>query len=96
MPGLFHAWYIIAKFPEPPYEYETLSEEGGRVTYVYVQSPQGHNARQPAPHGGMNYGTQHPQQHGTTNAASGSNGGDGVPPSYASVVSGDHKVQPGN
>ncbi|PMB73697.1 Plasma membrane proteolipid 3 [Beauveria bassiana] len=22
IPGMLHAWYIIAKFPEPPYEYE--------------------------------------------------------------------------
>ncbi|KAH7143748.1 hypothetical protein EDB81DRAFT_796287 [Dactylonectria macrodidyma] len=75
IPGLLHAWYIIAKFPEPPYEYEALPQdrEGGRVTYVYVQCPQGqqqhqHSQQQPksqpkpqpkpqSPHG-LNYGTQ--------------------------------------
>jgi uncharacterized membrane protein YqaE (UPF0057 family) len=41
LPGLLHAWYVIAKYPEPPYEYEALPRsEGGRVAYVYVQSPQ--------------------------------------------------------
>ncbi|KAK1961403.1 UPF0057-domain-containing protein [Colletotrichum eremochloae] len=38
IPGLIHAWYIIAKFPEPDYEYEPIPQdrEGGRVTYVFV------------------------------------------------------------
>ncbi|KAF7554532.1 hypothetical protein G7Z17_g2842 [Cylindrodendrum hubeiense] len=70
IPGLLHSWYIIAKFPEPAYEYEALPQdrEGGRVTYVYVQCPQGQqqhqqhqqHSQQPklqSPHG-MNYGTQ--------------------------------------
>ncbi|KAF4973906.1 hypothetical protein FZEAL_9132 [Fusarium zealandicum] len=74
IPGLLHAWYIIAKYPEPPYEYEAVPQdrEGGRVTYVYVQCPQGQGQgqhqhqhgqqnKQPKlqPAGGnMNYGTQ--------------------------------------
>lgn len=43
IPGLIHAWYIIAKFPEPDYDYEVLNQdaEGGRVTYYVVQP--GHN-----------------------------------------------------
>lgn len=106
IPGLFHAWYIIAKFPEPPYEYEALpnDREGGRVTYVYVQSPHGSGCngqqQQPRPQGGMNYGTQaqnqsqgQQQQHGVTGAGEGGSNGGGVPPSYAEVVAGDHKVQ---
>ncbi|CAK7211341.1 hypothetical protein SBRCBS47491_001091 [Sporothrix bragantina] len=39
IPGLIHAWYIIAKFPEPDYDYEVLdqdAERNGRVTYVVV------------------------------------------------------------
>lgn len=43
LPGLLHAWYIIAKFPEPTWEYETIpdaeagySRGGDRVAYVYV------------------------------------------------------------
>ncbi|KYK61333.1 hypothetical protein DCS_02475 [Drechmeria coniospora] len=101
VPGLFHAWYIIAKYPEPPYEYEVLNadNEGGRVTYVYVQTPHGPacggsgngNVRQQQPraNGGMNYGT-HDQGQGQQQAE-GSSGG--VPPSYADVVAGDNKVQ---
>ncbi|KHN98471.1 putative protein family UPF0057 [Metarhizium album ARSEF 1941] len=112
LPGLFHAWYIIAKFPEPAYEYESLPQEGGRVTYVYVQTPHVPHCRPPAPSGGMGYGTQqgginknqqqHPQTHGSqqpqgqagaSSAQDTSNSHDGVPPSYAEVVAGDHKVQ---
>ncbi|EPE06749.1 stress response rci peptide [Ophiostoma piceae UAMH 11346] len=42
IPGLIHAWYIIAKFPEPDYDYEVLNQdaEGGRVTYYVVQPGQ--------------------------------------------------------
>lgn len=40
IPGLLHAWYIIAKYPDMPEDYEPLSgdggENGGRVTYYYV------------------------------------------------------------
>ncbi|PNY26328.1 Plasma membrane proteolipid 3 [Tolypocladium capitatum] len=105
IPGLFHAWYIIAKYPEPAFEYEALSgdREGGRVTYVYVQhrGPGCHENQQPHPQGAMDYGTrsegqaQPPQQQNGVTAsggASSSNHG-GVPPSYAEVVAGDHKVQ---
>lgn len=101
---MLHAWYIIAKLPEPPYEYESVPQdrEGGRVTYVYVQAPQNQN-QQPKPQDapraggphGMNYGTQNgssSQQQGVTGAGEGS-ADDGVPPSYADVVAGDHKVQ---
>lgn len=51
-PGLLHAWYIIAKYPEPPEEYEALHGDGGegRVTYYYV-------AQGPVP-------SQHQQQQG--------------------------------
>ncbi|CCT71099.1 related to SNA2 Integral mebrane protein [Fusarium fujikuroi] len=121
IPGLIHAWYIIAKYPEPPYEYESLphDREGNRVTYVYVQCPPGPHQHghpqnqqpkpQPQPHHGgasnnnnsMNYGTQNaggssrpaPQQHGVTNNGEGSSESQGVPPSYADVVAGDHKIQ---
>ncbi|KAH8172192.1 proteolipid membrane potential modulator domain-containing protein [Sarocladium implicatum] len=100
IPGLLHSWYIIAKFPEPPYEYETVPQdsEGGRVTYVYVQNhPGGNNGRQqqqrqpkPQDNGTMNYGTA--GQNG--GSSSGGDGGEGgVPPSYASVVAGGNKVQ---
>ncbi|CEJ89950.1 hypothetical protein VHEMI05764 [[Torrubiella] hemipterigena] len=103
IPGLLHAWYIIAKNPEPAYEYETVSQDnengrrGGRVTYVYVQQPCNHE-EQPrgGANGGMNYGTTNSeQQPGQSSSA--------VPPSYSEVVSqgltpeqrapGDNKVQ---
>ncbi|KAI1083405.1 hypothetical protein F5B20DRAFT_526859 [Whalleya microplaca] len=65
IPGLLHAWYIIAKFPEGAYEYERVpqdAEAGGRVTYVFVQQPRAGQQGRPSPaarggHGGMNYGT---------------------------------------
>ncbi|KAK8090982.1 hypothetical protein PG994_000487 [Apiospora phragmitis] len=43
IPGLLHAWYIIAKFPEESYEYQRVPQdsEGGRVTYVIVQGDGG-------------------------------------------------------
>ncbi|EQL02125.1 hypothetical protein G6O67_006208 [Ophiocordyceps sinensis] len=102
LPGLLHSWYIIAKFPEPDYDYDALpaDQEGGRVTYVYVQSPNGRTTRplpQP-PNAAMNYGTQNQsqsqQQHGVTAAGESSSGNThAVPPSYAEVVAGDHKIQ---
>lgn len=47
VPGLLHAWYIIAKYPEPDYyDYERVGDRergngwatGGRVTYVVVHN----------------------------------------------------------
>ncbi|AEO66518.1 df95b655-9349-42a4-aadb-b6810b6df47d [Thermothielavioides terrestris] len=79
IPGLLHAWYIIAKYPEPPYDYEYQrlgpDAEQGRI-YVFVHhggpcpQPQP-GAAQPKPQGPMNYGTNYaagssaapPQQH---------------------------------
>ncbi len=29
IPGLIHSWYIIAKFPEPSYEYEGPADSEG-------------------------------------------------------------------
>ncbi|KAI0544180.1 hypothetical protein F4679DRAFT_565871 [Xylaria curta] len=56
VPGLFHAWYIIAKFPDEAEDYERVpqhdyerggGQQGGssRVHYVFVQAP----APQPQP-----------------------------------------------
>ena len=108
IPGLLHAWYIIAKYPEPERDYEAVPrEEGGRVTYVFVNSDD-RQGRQPKQQQRMNYGT-HASNNNASNAASSSaptnqpqpsrndNAGegrsDGPPPSYAQVVAGDHKVQ---
>jgi len=43
IPGLLHAWYIIAKYPENSYDYEPVAgdEERGHITYVVVQGPNG-------------------------------------------------------
>lgn len=106
LPGLLHAWYIIAKYPEYDYDAVPQDAESGRVTYVVVTSPNGHKQRMPAsnvrragqPSG---YGTTapmappvHQDQNGTwnNNGAEGSSGG-AVPPSYAEAVKGDNKIQ---
>ncbi|ERF71493.1 hypothetical protein EPUS_00482 [Endocarpon pusillum Z07020] len=63
LPGLLHAWYIIARYPEHDYDYEPIDNERGteRVTYYYVS----HNQRGTGPEGEMNYGgTRHPQPKG--------------------------------
>lgn len=110
IPGLLHAWYIIAKFPENEFEYSSVpdQESGGRVTYVIVQS----DGRQQR---GQGYGTTAPPQakpvHQETNGTwsnsapaggvptvggsgdAGEGSSEGVPPSYADAVKGDHKVQ---
>ncbi|TVY91939.1 Plasma membrane proteolipid [Lachnellula willkommii] len=108
IPGLLHAWYIIAKFPE--YDYDSLPQdaEEGRVTYVIVTSPNGRKTRVPAsnvrPGQQSAYGTTapmappvHQDQNGTwnNNGAEGSSGGavPPTPPTYAEAVKGDHKVQ---
>lgn len=98
IPGLLHAWYIIAKFPDPyDYDYESLPQdrEGSRHV-VYVVSGQ------PQPQGGAaGYGTtqgpprppaHQPQQQGVDTGV-GSSDNQGVPPSYAEVVAGDNKIQ---
>lgn len=90
IPGLLHAWYIIAKFPDPGYEYDSLQDdyEGGRVRYIVIDR-HGPNPPKPSAQAQPNYGTaSHQQQHGE-----GSSGDHSVPPSYADVVAGDHKVQ---
>ncbi|KAK4148722.1 hypothetical protein C8A00DRAFT_38690 [Chaetomidium leptoderma] len=50
IPGLLHAWYIIAKYPEPPYDYdyENLPQdpENGRI-YVFVHNGQQQHHQQP-------------------------------------------------
>lgn len=98
IPGLLHAWYIIAAYPEPSDDYEALPGDGGEngpITYYYVnrrdQQQDGAGGQQRA-YGtteGMNTAAPPPQagQQGS------SNGGEGVPPSYEQAVRGDHKVQ---
>ncbi|KAK5085882.1 hypothetical protein LTS08_006532 [Lithohypha guttulata] len=104
LPGLLHAWYIIAKNPE--FEYETVpdseaNQQGGRVTYYYV-SHEGRPQRQPQRQQKPNYGTQAqappvPQNNRPANAAGPSTSAGSseaaAPPSYDDAVKGDHKVQ---
>ncbi|CAD6448695.1 dba9bff5-2b69-4e90-aa3e-c6b78e02980c [Sclerotinia trifoliorum] len=48
LPGLLHAWYIIAKFPDEDYNYDRIPDaEGARVAYVVVQGPSGRSQRAP-------------------------------------------------
>ncbi|OAA66769.1 putative protein family UPF0057 [Niveomyces insectorum RCEF 264] len=68
LPGLIHAWYIIAKYPEPIYEYEVLDQDaegGGPVTYVVVHQAMGRSRRQrPA---ASTHGSHNHRSYGTTN-----------------------------
>lgn len=109
LPGLLHAWYIIAKFPDGS-DYESLPQdtESGRVTYVYVQGADGQQRRQQRSAvpktNGAGYGTtasapnvapqQHQAQNGTWSQQPSAESSNGaVPPSYAEAIRGDHKVQ---
>ncbi|KAI1353710.1 hypothetical protein F5Y01DRAFT_275975 [Xylaria sp. FL0043] len=78
IPGLLHAWYIIAKFPDAddyervPQDYEHgYSNSGGggeRVTYVIVPAPQAH-ARNAQPHQQQAKHGQQPANYGTASSA---------------------------
>lgn len=108
VPGLLHAWYIIAKYPESDYDSIPQDAESARVTYVIVQQPNGSQQRVPANSVrplNTGYGTTattappvHQDQNGTWNnsgpATGGSSGGAAAPPpTYAQAVKGDNKVQ---
>ncbi|KAF2973402.1 hypothetical protein GQX73_g142 [Xylaria multiplex] len=109
IPGLLHAWYIIAKYPDDDYErvpqHDYESGHGGRVTYVIVPAPQSQpNAQpqqQPKHSQPVNYGTTSNNDAGSSssrpshqNEASGSSdNNDRAPPTYAEAVKGDHKIQ---
>ncbi|KAI1244376.1 hypothetical protein MGN70_014248 [Eutypa lata] len=89
IPGLLHAWYVIARYPEDEGYYEGLPEhnESGHVTYVFVQ-PAGEGQPQPKPQhqhqhqhhqGGMNYGTT------ATNPTSGGGSSSSAPAAAATA-----------
>jgi len=102
LPGLLHAWYIIAKYPDP-YEQLMQDPESGRVTYIYVQGSTDDSRPQRSQQPG--YGTTKPMEapavrqeangtwtqgessHATAAAAA------APPPTYAQAVKGDNKVQ---
>lgn len=67
LPGLLHAWYIIAKFPEPDYYMLPQDAESARVTYIIVQGPDGSQRRVPRGSGARTNGGAAPYQgYGTT------------------------------
>ncbi|KAL8921227.1 MAG: hypothetical protein Q9208_005838 [Pyrenodesmia sp. 3 TL-2023] len=82
LPGVLHAWYIIAKYPEPSSssDYEDLeSAQGGHVTYYYVTDGRNNSVgdvvaptpqRQQYPGYGTVQGTRRPSQ-GQQGVASG-------------------------
>lgn len=76
VPGLLHAWYIIAKFPEPNYyDYERVdeSERGGRVAHVVLHED-GQGRRTARPAGGRGQQPKPPAQQ--SNMTYGTNGRD--------------------
>lgn len=92
IPGLLHAWYIIAKYPDT-YGYEPVDQErGSRVTYVVISDSPGPSPppqNQPQQHQG-------PRSYGATaqgDAAQAGGSNQACPPSYAEVVAGDNKIQ---
>ncbi|KAK5136583.1 hypothetical protein LTR08_002597 [Meristemomyces frigidus] len=108
LPGLFHAWYIIATNPDDTYDELPQDAErnggDGTVTYYYVQQAQPQHPRSAPPRKQQGYGTvnsstpnaQFPggQQSGFVQPQVGpsSSGGEEVPPTYQQAV-GDHKAQ---
>lgn len=76
LPGLLHAWYIIANYPEPDYDYQSIPHDTERVTYVFVHGPPPpgqHNAqyqsqRAPKPSGDNNNNNNNSRTYGTNSA----------------------------
>lgn len=104
LPGLLHAWYIIAKFPETDYDSVPQDAERGNVRYIRVQNG-GRSHRVVAGNqvpktSNQGYGATAPLAAPVHQEASGSwsNGQEGssggaVPPSYEQATTGDHKIQ---
>ena len=107
IPGLLHAWYIIARHPETDVDYEPIdgAERGERVTNHDVHDCRGelHSG-----YGAIGGGETSPQQLGkpappapSARPASGGSAaagpseaqGGAPPPSYTDAVKGDHKIQ---
>jgi len=107
LPGLIHAWYIIAKYPED--EYSPIPSHEEHVVYYYVSSDGSRCPAQRGQPGAVRAPKPQapgpsPQNYGTTTASTsapptgpaGPEEGSsqlGVPPTYAEAVKGDHKVQ---
>ncbi|ETN42190.1 uncharacterized protein HMPREF1541_04131 [Cyphellophora europaea CBS 101466] len=102
IPGLLHAWYIIARFPEEEYDYEHLPDSENRVTYYYVShqpgqprdyGTQGGQQRQPKPNSAAPQVPQHSRPEPSGPSVGAGTSEQGAPPSYSDVVKGDNKVQ---
>jgi uncharacterized membrane protein YqaE (UPF0057 family) len=99
VPGLLHAWYIIAKFPEEEHDYERIPDsEGQRVTYYYInhepaQPRQYGTQGQPKPAAPAPQVPQHSRPEPAGPSAGAGSNEQGAPPSYSDVVKGDNKVQ---
>jgi len=109
LPGLFHAWYIIGKYPDPfedvVYRNTPLDRELRPHIYHPVPQRPSYHHQQPPMQGGLLCSQHQPEGYGSFSDASssepyprnspaeGSNREQGEPPSYASVVKGDNKVQ---
>ena len=107
LPGLLHAWYIIAKYPDGE-GYEAIapdaeagSGDGGRVTYYYVTREEervgagrGGVSGREGGYGGVGQGgvPVGGRREGGQGVGEGLSRG-AVPPSYDDAVKGDHKVQ---
>ncbi|ROW16854.1 hypothetical protein VPNG_01525 [Cytospora leucostoma] len=93
VPGLLHAWYIIAKYPEPVGYYGEDDSESGRVAYVIVNQedidagrvPQGarlaqhQQQRQARPKPKSQPGRQAHMSYGTRDSDSGAAGSSSAP-----------------
>ncbi|KAK5165058.1 uncharacterized protein LTR77_009155 [Saxophila tyrrhenica] len=106
LPGLLHAWYIIATTPEPTYTQLPQDAEQGHVTYYYVQAqpqyrrpssaqqgkPQGYGTVSNAPNAQFPAGQQGQQGFVQPQQQQAGPSDGEVPPTYQQAV-GDHKVQ---
>lgn len=100
VPGLLHAWYIIAKYPDPSEMYDSVpqdSERGQpRVVYVVQDSRADGRQQNHKNYSAQGYGTtapMAPQQQQQSGGEWVGESSSGVPPSYQEAVAGDHKVQ---
>ncbi|PNS18789.1 hypothetical protein CAC42_5328 [Sphaceloma murrayae] len=97
LPGLIHAWYIIASYPDPTYEELEAENERGRVTYYYIQPGQAAQRGYGTVNQGATMPAQNPQGQYTSPQGQGHAGSstqpEQAPPSYQETIQGDNKVQ---
>lgn len=104
LPGLLHAWYIIGKYPDIEYGYSPVDQEAQRYRGRYAchrQQSCSNRRQQPPRQEALVHSPVPPSQQegygsfngGVAGAQGSSSQGAGEPPSYASVVKGDNKIQ---